>query len=249
MAEKKSLAGNPLFPIAVVAAAVAVIVVGAFVLTGETPPDEPTVIAEDDAAQVDGRPAGAGTAPEGEIDTTVDGVTDQLDEVTPAAGGTIPAAEQLDVDTTDDTGTGEDGAAAGDAGDSGADASSSDGPDARLVEGGGELTSTDAVGAGGADGEIDQSEVDAARAEAAGDGEVSEGTNDFLADEDSDVADSSVSETMSDAEGSPAGRDTRVTLDPEEGQDITTDPDGRGQPFVATPSGPEGRDDSALTAE
>lgn len=78
-------------PIAIVAVVVAAILVGVFAMGDEAPPDEATILSED----VNAEPAGAGTAAEAPADPEEDGVTDQLDEVEPAAEGedTIPAAE------------------------------------------------------------------------------------------------------------------------------------------------------------
>lgn len=80
-----------LLPIAIVAVVVVAILVGVFALGNDAPPDQATIISED----VNAEPAGAGTAAEAPADPEEDGVTDQLDEVEPAAEGeeTIPAAE------------------------------------------------------------------------------------------------------------------------------------------------------------
>jgi hypothetical protein len=48
-------------------------------------------------------------------------------------------------------------------------------------------------------------------------------------------------------EGVPAGRDAATVLTVEPGQDVVTDPDGGGTPFIPTPSGPEGRDGTVIT--
>ena len=100
---------SPLLPIAIVAVAVIAIIVGVFAIRGEGPPDEATIISED----INAEPAGAGTAPEAEGegggDMEEEGVTDQLDEVTPVAEGeeTIPAAEGTEEGGTDAAGDSE----------------------------------------------------------------------------------------------------------------------------------------------
>ncbi|SEN74678.1 hypothetical protein [Palleronia pelagia] len=95
MAKSTKGAGNILGPIFLVGAAALIAIVAVFAMSDETPPDEPTIIAEDD---ISSRPAGAGTNPEGERDMETEGITDELDEVDPAAPGqeTVPPAEAED---------------------------------------------------------------------------------------------------------------------------------------------------------
>lgn len=83
---------TPIFPLAVVGAAVIALLIGVFVWVGEEPPDEATIAADDD---LEARPSGAGTTPEGAVDRATDGISDELDDVEPAAPDedTIPPAE------------------------------------------------------------------------------------------------------------------------------------------------------------
>ncbi|TDL81591.1 hypothetical protein E2L08_05595 [Palleronia sediminis] len=260
MANSSKGAGNPLLPLGIVAAAVVVVIAGIFLFIDETPPDEPTVIAEDD---IEARPAGAGTNPEGEADENMEGVTDAVDAVTPAAQGedTIPAAEQgpaadvegapeIEGETTADeevTGTVDspvvnDGS---DAGEGSPDGVSDSGSGAG--EDGADLLPAGEAGTGGADGELGN-EPPAAEIDQGAD---SDATEEFLLDEETTGGDAATIDTPveGDAPDAPEGRDARTDLEPEEGQEIIRDTDDGGTPFIPTPSGPEGRDDNAATIE
>lgn len=92
MAKSAKGAGNFLVPLVVAA----VVIVGAlaftFWATGEEPPDQATIIPEED---IDERPTGSGTVPDGAADQEIEGIEDQIDEVEPAAPGveSVPVAE------------------------------------------------------------------------------------------------------------------------------------------------------------
>lgn len=95
MANSAKGAGNILGPMFLVAAAIMIALAVVFTMSGETPPDEPTIIADD---SVEGAPAGAGTNPDGEMDQEVEGITDELEQVEPAAPGeeSVPPATAED---------------------------------------------------------------------------------------------------------------------------------------------------------
>ncbi|SPJ23295.1 hypothetical protein [Palleronia abyssalis] len=239
MANSSKGAGNPLLPIGIIAVVVVAIIVGVFSLGDETPPDEPTIIAEDD---IEGEPAGAGTMPEGEADEVEEGITEQVDDVTPAAEGvdTVPAADRVDTSGSDIEGeTNVDERLADTAND-----------DAAGVESEGDsgtvgATSTGEVGSGGADGELGD--------EGAADNPTTEdqsATEEFLLDEETIGADNTDNvDTQASTEGAedlPEGRDAQVNLDPEPDQDVVRDTDDGGAAFIPTPSGPEGRDDETI---
>lgn len=105
MANSSKGAGNFLGPLFIAAVGVVIALVVTFSLSDEEIPDQATVIADD---SVEARPAGAGTVPEGEADAEVEGITDELDDVdpaapdvdnVPAAGTNAPAAEGDDTQT------------------------------------------------------------------------------------------------------------------------------------------------------
>lgn len=93
MAKSAKGAGNFLVPLVVAA----VVIVGALALTfwwsSEEPPDQATIIPEED---IDERPTGSGTVPDGAADQEIEGIDDQIDQVEPAAPGVenVPAAEE-----------------------------------------------------------------------------------------------------------------------------------------------------------
>ncbi|SES30017.1 hypothetical protein SAMN04490244_109187 [Tranquillimonas rosea] len=182
---------TPLVPI-LVAGAVAVVGLGGyFTLAADDAPEADTNPASSE--EVAQRPTGAGTKPEGEADTTIDGVTAELDEVEPAAPGeeSIPAQEQIE-----ERGEG-------------------DGPADTFIADEGMQTAQDGDGA----------------------------ADSFLLEDQEDTAGAGDDRTTADTSGS----DDSVTPEPD--QDVVDDPDNTTQPFVPTPSGPEGRDDDALTSE
>ncbi|QFU09957.1 hypothetical protein PARPLA_00480 [Rhodobacteraceae bacterium THAF1] len=219
---------NPLVPIGIIGAVVAAVMIGVFAVADDGPPDEPTVIAED----VDGEPAGAGTMAEGEADMEEEGVTEELDEVEPAAGGEIPAQENIDTEGSDEASTESDSEAS----DSEAADAQGNETEERVTEEG--ATTTEASEAGGADGE---QPVGADAAEQ--DGAASEEDDSFLIDESSDnptPADENTESSTENAEALPEGRDAETELNPEDCQDIVRDTDDGGAAVVPTPSGPNG---------
>ena len=263
MAKSAKGGGNFLVSLAVVA----VVVVGALVLTftlsGEEPPDEATIVAQEHDV---GRKAGSGTLPEGVADENMEGITDQLDEVDPAAPDvdTVPSAE-LATSSPDDRTEGETAADEEIIG-------TADEPVVEDAPEGEESVALEAVegapeGEGdvaleGVDGAL-EAEVDAAgqpvdagegviapAARLIGDEREREGMGDtpgddnFLVDENSDVPEGVEVDRIEDRrdDDMPAGRDTQVELTPEPGQDIVRDTDDGGAAFIPTPSGPEGRD-------
>lgn len=264
MAKSAKGAGNFLIPLVVVA----VVVVGALAVTfwssGEEPPAEATIIPEEN--EVD-REVGSGTLPEGVADENMEGISDQLDEVEPAAPGeeTIPSAE-LATDGPDDRTEGETAAdeeVAGTA-DQPVVEDAAEGDEGAALEGvesvpardeGAALEGVEEGGADAAEQPIDAGEgdgfgADAARllpadeTDAGGIGDTP-GDDNFLIDEDSDAPEGAEVDTTgprSAAEEVPAGRDAQTNLTTEPGQDIVEDTDEGGTPFIPTPSGPEGRE-------
>ncbi|PZX19549.1 hypothetical protein LX81_00005 [Palleronia aestuarii] len=243
MADSSKGGGNFLLPLAVVAVVVVGALVFTFALSGDEPPDEATIIAED--APVDEQQAGEGTTPEGEADENVEGISDQLDDVDPAAPSedSIPAAE-LDTEGGQDAGvegeTDADEQTAGTAdepvvtdvpedssgsetesssGDTASEPEAMDGTSGDQPEEGNSQTVVEDAGTGGADAEApaDQDTRDSS-AETGGD----------------DVEDAQT-------EGFPSGRDAQTELNPDSGQEVVRDDDEGGTAFVPTPSGPEER--------
>lgn len=216
MAKSARGAGNFLVPLVVVA----VVVVGALALTfwssSEEPPDQATIIPETD---VDERPTGSGTVPDGAADEEIEGIDDQIDEVEPVAPGedSIPAAEQ------------DPAAAGGQAEEDMSDADGGTGAQGGAAEGG------EPNGGGG----------DAARLvpeEGSGANEPSNGQqgDSPLIDEESDAPEGAEVDRVEDRrdEDLPAGRDTQMELTPEPGQDVVEDTDEGGAAFIPTPVGP-----------
>ena len=196
-----------LLPIAIVAVVVAAILVGVFALGDDAPPDQATIISED----IDAEPTEAGTMEEGNTETEEEGVTDELDEVEPAAEGedSIPAQD----------------AQSGDA-QSGSEAEQPEAPEEATG------TSSDASEATGDEprpaaslGEEDSS---------ASDDYLLDESSDAPAEADVDRA------TEEDGEGLPEGRDARTELTPSDCQEIVQDTDDGGAPVIPTPSGPNG---------
>lgn len=254
MAKSGKGAGSPLLPIAIIAVVVVAVMAAVFGVTGTEPPDQATIIAEDDVAA---EPAGAGTTPEGEADEAEEGITDQVDEVTPAAPGEdqVPAADEVEAQTPDQGTEGETDAdeqvtgtvnspVAGEGSDEAA-TMSGDGDGA--AAGRQELEAGE-TGAGGADGELGDEGSPAPQ-----EGQPDAGAQDeFLMDEDSDNPGAGTPSTTEPSGGDaamPEGRDAETELDPEEGQEVIRDDDNGGAGFVPTPSGPEGRDGNPLTGE
>lgn len=246
MAKSPKGSGNPLLPIAIIGVVVFAIIAGVLTIgSDETPPDEPTVIAED---SVEGEPAGAGTAPEGEpagmventgpiVEEEEEGITEQVDEVEPAADGveTIPAADEVESsgsDTQTETDATEQVPNTG-----GDDLDEADGPAAEPIG----ATTTEAVQAGGADGE----QEDEPAAATLRDPNDQSATEELLIDEetvgtgDAENVDTPSPQDSTEPGPLPAGRDAQTDLDPEECQDIVRDSDTGGAAFIPTPSGPD----------
>ncbi|MBJ3761383.1 hypothetical protein ILP92_01275 [Maribius pontilimi] len=234
MANSAKGAGNILGPLFIVAALVVAALAITFTLSSEEIPNEATIIADDD---VEARPTGAGTRPEGEADETMEGITDQLDDVTPAAPGedSVPPAEMAD-----------DGPDAQTEGETDADETTAgtDGEGVvRDAEGGTETNgNADAEMSTEQDGASNGTGTDGTQSQAA----TAEGSDAFLIEQNGGdgVAGDGV-ENASDAD-LPAGRDTQVELNPEDGQEVVRDTDDGGSGFVPTPSGPEGRDGQTI---
>ncbi len=248
MANSSKGAGNFLGPLFIVAVVVVGILVFTFSMSSEEVPDQATVIAEDD---VDARPAGSGTVPEGEADETIEGVSDQLDRVDPAAPDeeTVPPADMAT----------ENGADEGVEGETSADETTAGTADEPVIT---DVPAVEAETDGDQSGGSQASEGDAA---ATGDESTSganrgaEGSDEGASDEDASNSDESflIDEGSGDGQQNsdvvdaddgdlPAGRDTQTDLSPEAGQDVVEDTDDGGAAFVATPSGPEGRDDETI---
>lgn len=254
MAKSTKGAGNLMVPLAVVSAVVVGALVLTFSLSSEDVPDEATIIAEDD---VDARPAGAGTVPEGEADEEMEGISDQLDEVDPAAPDvdSVPPAEENAASGVDDATEGE----------TAADEEVAGTDDAAVADGGTDdpapasegqaatLRSNDAARL-----RPDTESGGAARLltteEAGADGEAESqpapGQDDsFLVDESSDAPAGADIDTAGPDDGNddlPAGRDAQTDLETDPGQDVVRDDDDGGAAVIPTPSGPEGRDDDTL---
>ncbi|SFG88035.1 hypothetical protein SAMN04488020_104277 [Palleronia marisminoris] len=249
MANSPKGSGNPLLPIAIIGVVVVAIIAGVLAISEEeAPPDEPTVIAED---SVEGEPAGSGTLPEGEpagmvenegpiADETEEGITEQVDDVEPAADGVeaVPAAD--DVVTT---GSDVEGETDADEQVSNTVDDTLDGAETSTETSDGvtpELLSTEATQAGGADGV--QSEEPAAATLRVPDQPA---TEEFLIDEetvgtgDAENVDTPGPQDSTEPGVLPAGRDAQTNLDPEECQDIVRDSDTGGAAFIPTPSGPD----------
>lgn len=217
MANSARGAGNFLGPLFIVATLVAAALVITFWISDEEVPNEATIIAEDD---VEARPVGAGTVPEGQVDENVEGITDEIDEVDPAAPDedAVPPAEQASDADSGGEGDASDTAGAGDASGPPADVAAEDGETS-----GGESQASGEEGAGVSQQE-EEPPLDPVD-EDSGDGQQGDGVADAQNEE------------------APAGRDAEVELNPEEGQDVVEDTDDGGTSFVPTPSGPEGRDE------
>lgn len=263
-----------LFQIVVVAAVVLLLLVITFVVIAEEPVSD-TVAGSGDV--VEQRPTGAGTIPEGNVDRQIEGITEELDEVDPAAPGvdTVPPAEVMDAtgDATgsevDDTGIALEVDEPGSGLVEGVEApapGSTDGADAQGIDGDGMIldapegdpgTPGDAVADDGTDAEptaVPIADDDAATEPAEegaqidtdGGATATEEVFEVPLTEEGFDADRVVEPT---AEGAPSGRDAVIDLKVEPGQDVVTDPDGGGTPFIPTPSGPEGGDDSAISPD
>lgn len=231
MANSPKGAGNILGPIAIVTAVVVIALIATFSLSGESPPDEQTIIPE----EVNGEPAGAGTTPEGEADETEEGVTDVIDEVDPAAPGeeSVPPADQSPEQSPDGDVEGEtnaDETTAGTADEPVTDQPAQEADNATGGEPQNTTTSSEA-GTGGADGQLDE-----------GDGTTQQSDDESQGAQGDDVDYPS----SGDAEGFPDGRDADTELTPSEDQDVVRDEDQGGTGFVPTPSGPEGRDNETI---
>ena len=267
MAKSAKGAGSFLVPLVVVAVVVVGVLAVTFWSSEEEPPEQATVIPQEN--EVD-REAGSGTLPEGAADENMEGVSDQLDEVDPAAPAvdTIPPAE-LATDGPDDLTEGEttaDEEIIGTA-DQPVVEDVPEGDEGVALEGiedvpaGDEDVALEGVeGVSEDDGEAGDQPVDAdegngfgagaARLLPAGeaDGEGlgdTPGDGSFLIDENSDAPEGAEVDTTgppSAAEEVPAGRDAQTNLTTEPGQDIVEDTDEGGTPFIPTPSGPEGRE-------
>ncbi|WP_375260596.1 hypothetical protein [Palleronia sp.] len=256
MAKSPKGSGNPLLPIAIIAVVVLAVLVGVFALSGgeETPPDQPTVIAEDD---INAEPAGSGTVPEGqarggvndaeegEADEVEEGVTELVDDVDPAPADidSIPATDYVD-----STGPDIEGETLAD--EEVADSVSDEVADSELPEEGDEervetvpadLTSVEEVQAGGANAEQD----DDTAARIVDEPLNQSATEEFLLDEETigtggaDNVDTPGPQESTEAGPLPAGRDAVTDLNPSECQDIVRDTDSGGAAFIPTPSGPD----------
>ena len=235
MANSPKGSGNPLLPIAIIGVVVVAILVGVFAIGGdETPPDQPTIIAEDD---VEGEPAGAGTAPEGEADEVEEGITEQVDDVEPAAEGeeTIPAADRVETSGSDTEGeTDADETVADTAMEEGESDQQTDSETRSAI-------STEATQAGGADGEQSDDPAASLTDEPAN----QSATEEFLLDEETvgsegaENVDTPATSETSTTEALPQGRDAQTNLDPSDCQDVVQDTDNGGAAFIPTPSGPD----------
>lgn len=263
---------SPLLPIAIIAVVVLAVMVAVFSATGTEPPSQATIIAED---EVEAAPGGSGTAPEGEADETNEGVTDVVDEVSPAAPGEqqLPAEDEVQAGTPDQgtegetdadeqvTGTvnspvaGDDADGAGQTGQSGQAAQSdqSGGSDAADTASGGGSGDEPRTAGATQSGEAGSGGADAQLGDEGSANPQAEGgeADTFLMDDDSDNPTGTPSTTVpSDGgENLPEGRDAETRLDPEPGQDVVRDTDEGAAAFVPTPSGPEGRDNETINAE
>ena len=242
MARSTKGSGNPLLPIAIIAVVVLAIIVGVFALGGEeTLPDQPTIVADD---AVDDTVEGevAGSLPDGEpvgevndtelgADELEEGITDQVDDVEPAAEGvdSVPAAERVDSSVSDVEGE-------TDADEQVADAVN-EGPgeeqDADRLSVG--TTTIDASEAGGADGEaarLREPEEQTAPEQPSIDEET-------VGTDEAENVDTPGPQDGTAARVLPAGRDAQTNLDPSECQDIVRNTDSGGAAFIPTPSGPD----------
>ncbi|WOI55487.1 hypothetical protein [Palleronia sp. LCG004] len=230
MARSSKGAGNLLGPLVIVAVVVVGILVFTFSMSSEDVPDEPTIIAEDDAPDT---PAGAGTTPEGEADESMEGVTDQLDDVTPAAPGeeSVPPADNEPENGSDEQAEGE----------TSADETTAGTADQPVVT---DEPGSQAAGSG--------SEADEAQTEETGQAVDEDAQDDAAGSSDNFILDENSNEQPTDdvvdpsGEGLPAGRDAETDLDPENEDDVVRDTDDGGAAFIATPSGPDGRDDETV---
>lgn len=259
MANSPKGSGNPLLPIAIIAVVVLAVLVGVFALSGEEPPDRETIIADDRAEGVLG---GTGSVPEGEAADAVgqaepdrgadeyrEGVTDQLDEVEPAADGvdSVPAADRIDASGGDAEGESASASQTAGAANGGSAEGSEDDeqPDVQPVG----TTTIDAAQAGGAnaelsdDGDASRQQSDAPAASivgdpsAAGDPLIDDET---VGTEGAENVDTPATSDTATAQAYPDGRDAQVNLNPSECQDIVRDTDTGGAAFIPTPSGPDG---------
>lgn len=255
-------AGNFLVPLVVVAAFVIGALVLTFTLSEEEVPDQATINSEEE----DLRPAGAGTMPEGQADELMEGITDELDEVDPASPevDTVPPAEEGETTEgdmqgetdADETATGMRDELPGDGerttqAEEEAQTTVSE-EDVREVEEAPEEVPPGAPSEAESTTEEELDSPDAPQADPAEDQAAGESTDPLLRDDDAEQTEDGQpvdTSTGSDDARAPEGRDAQTELTPEEGQDITRDTDEGGTPFVATPSGPEGRDDNAFTTD
>lgn len=254
MANSPKRSRNPLFHVAIIGVVVVAVIVGVFALSGEeNPPDEPTVIAEDD---INAEPGGSGTVPEGEAiegvgeganvytDENEEGVTEQVDDVDPAPAeiDTVPAADYVDStgpDLEGETLADEQTANTVDDGVSGNETifeGEELGPDAGPVG----ATTVEEVQAGGANAE-QEDESD----RVLDDPEGLSASEELLLDEETIGSESADNVDMpgpavsTDGGPLPDGRDAVTDLDPSECQDIVRDTDSGGAAFIPTPSGPD----------
>lgn len=235
--------GNLLVPLAVVAVAVVGIIGGVLFFSEEDVPDQPTIIAEDD---INAEPAGAGTLPEGEADEVEEGITELVDDVSPAPDDidTIPAADYVDSTGPDIEG------------ETLADEQVADTVNEELIEGDvledeelesdpvPDLTTVESVQAGGANAE-QQDEPEEPEATFVADPDQ-DATEEFLIDEETvgtegaeDVDTPGPQASTEPPSVLPDGRDALTDLDPHECQIIVRDTDHGGAPFIPTPSGPD----------
>jgi hypothetical protein len=234
MAQSPKGAGNPLLPIAIIAVTVVAILAAVFTMTGTEPPGEATIVPEEVNAEADG----GSETPEAESASTSEGAASGSDASTePEDSDSVPeeATPADDTNGMDDQG--------GSGNDGGSGQSSGDGS-----AGTGATGDTSAQGTGGADGE----QGDDAGTSDQEDTSNEDAGSDFLLDENSDNPEAGTPETTQPSGGGeqdPEGRDAETQLDPEQDQDVVRDTDQGGAAFVPTPSGPEGRDDSAATPE
>lgn len=253
MAKSQKGAGSPLLPIAIIAVAVFAAMAAVFTMTGTEPPSEATIIPED----VNAEPAGGGNTPEADVADTAAGATEQNDPTTspsdsePAPEEATPSDDTNGMDgSTGESSSAESSASGGDQGGSQGDGDGSSSDDEGSSGGGAAATVDDGgdmAGSGGSDGEMGDDPASASSGTDASEGSE----DDFLLDESSDDP-AGTPETTQPSSGNaenPEGRDAETQLDPESDQDVVRDSDEGGAAFVPTPSGPEGRDDEALTSE
>ena len=211
-------------------------------------------------------PAGAGTAPDGVADETEEGLENETssdDFVDSSAGseadGTAPDEGDGGEPATDAS---EVEPAAGDA--DPAERMTGDGAEGEDA-GDGEAAAAGEEGAAGTEGETAGDDAPAGDDAAAAEGDTaSEGETTDTEATDTETADGAAADTEAtggdaaetETETPPVARivpndeaagDTDLVEDPDGGQE--GEPDGGADPFVTTPSGPEGRDDDPATPE